>query len=158
MPCGEAIGFYPNGTGLHCRYNGLVCEETYFEWQPDGDFRIRVRLLDSANHEGESTCEEAGSDSDDWKSVPYSVIPGTSAYGHAALQLRAVFGPLLAMEPLWYEGERGQGPTSNWPRSAPERATRARRELPTWLLVLISCLVVGCYAALAALWSWLRLK
>jgi hypothetical protein len=118
MPCGEAIGFYPNGIGLHEWYSGFSCSETYFEWKPAGDFLLHIRPYDPADEWMETSPEDPESivcDEDGWISVPFSIETGTY-YDSPKLHLR--FGVLTVnvTGELWYSGATRDGPTSNWPR------------------------------------------
>jgi hypothetical protein len=138
LPCGEAVQFSSAGLGTHRSYSGLACDETHFEWQPAGDFCIRVRFLNApspASQEEEQAAAEAGdTGAGGWELVRYSVIESPHPYGGRQLHLRTMFGPLFALDELWYQGPLAARPVSG-PRS--EAALNRDHPLPAHPVVTL---------------------
>ena len=155
LPYGEAIGFYPTGIGVHIHYCGLGGTETYFEWQAAGDYQIRVRVS--------SECDEGvepDPKSESWEIARYSVAEGL-LYNSPSLHLRTMFGPVLALEELWYQGDLRDGPTSAW--QPPGHVSRSRTNAPHHQTICTDRLIRsicthGAVGTITGLWLALQLK
>jgi hypothetical protein len=132
LPYGESVQFSSEGHGIHRSYSGFSCDETHFEWQPAGDFCIRVRfpsVSSSASQEEVQAAAEAGdTGAGEWELVRFLVIESPHPYGGQRPHLRTMFPPVLALEELWY-----QGPVPTQPVREPPRCTTPPTPPPTHL-------------------------
>lgn len=85
---GERLTFYADGTGLHEHFSGSGNHTEFFDWEPVGDFCIRMRSILS-----ESEYPEEGEDEPDepseWYEMRYGFATSTNDV-HDYIALREV--------------------------------------------------------------------